>query len=57
MFRNGLLQSIPARELVPGDRIELEAGDNVPAGAWLIEAFGLRVQEAALTQPEIAHRR
>lgn len=49
VFRNGTLQLIPARELVPGDRIQLEAGDNVPADARLLSGFGLRVQEAALT--------
>jgi Ca2+-transporting ATPase len=49
VIRQGLLSSIPARELVPGDRIELEAGDNVPADVRLLDAFGFRVQEAALT--------
>ncbi len=49
VLRHGVLQRLPARELVPGDCINLEAGDNVPADARLIEAFGLRVQEAALT--------
>lgn len=49
VIRQGLLSTIPARELVPGDRIELEAGDNVPADVRLLDAFGFRVQEAALT--------
>ncbi len=47
--RDGELRPLPARELVPGDRVELEAGDSVPADARLLESFGLRVQEAALT--------
>ncbi|TXT22120.1 MAG: cation transport ATPase [Planctomycetota bacterium] len=49
VIRDGTLQSVPARELVPGDRIELEAGDNIPADARLLIDFGLRIQEAALT--------
>ncbi len=48
-IRDGVVQLVPARELVPGDRIELEAGDNVPADARLVSSFGLRIQEAALT--------
>lgn len=47
--RGGQLQVLSARELVPGDRVELEAGDHVPADARLLSAVGLRVQEAALT--------
>ncbi|MBI3465348.1 MAG: cation-translocating P-type ATPase [Planctomycetes bacterium] len=49
VLRGGVLRSIPARELVPGDLLELEAGDRIPADARLTQAFGLRVQEAALT--------
>src|SRR6185369_1680512 len=49
VIRGGKLVSLPARELVPGDRIELEAGDNVPADARLIKTFSLQTQEAALT--------
>ena len=49
VIRDGTLQSVPARELVSGDRIELEAGDNIPADARLLIAFSVRIQEAALT--------
>ncbi|HLJ11725.1 MAG TPA: cation-translocating P-type ATPase [Planctomycetaceae bacterium] len=49
VLRDGKLQAVPARELVPGDVIDLDAGDHVPADARLLEAFGLRVQESALT--------
>ena len=48
VIRDGLLQSVPAREVVPGDCVELEAGD-VPADARLLTASSVHVQEAALT--------
>ena len=47
--RQGELRSVPARDLVPGDRIVLEAGDSVPADARLTRSFEMRTQEAALT--------
>ena len=40
---------IPTREIVPGDVVLLAAGDRVPADARLIEATGLRADEASLT--------
>jgi Ca2+-transporting ATPase len=49
VIRSGLLRSIPAAALVPGDVIELEAGDHIPADARLVTNFGLKTQEAALT--------
>jgi P-type Ca2+ transporter type 2C len=49
VLRQGCLRSVPARDLVPGDRIALEAGDSVPADARIIRAFVCGVQEAALT--------
>ncbi len=48
-IRDGRLRSLPARELVPGDLVELEAGDYAPADARLLSAVGFRVQEASLT--------
>jgi P-type Ca2+ transporter type 2C len=49
VIRDGEAWAIPAREVVPGDRLELEAGDAVPADARLLESFSLSVQESALT--------
>ncbi len=50
VIRDGRHDLIPSNELVPGDLIELEAGDNVPSDSrliWLSSNFG--VQEASLT--------
>lgn len=49
VFRDGVLRSIPARELVSGDVILLEAGDRIPADARLIYAANFQAQEASLT--------
>jgi Ca2+-transporting ATPase len=47
--RDGEWQRIGSEQLVPGDRIRLEAGDRVPADARLLEVADLGVREAALT--------
>ena len=47
--RNRQLQEISARELVPGDILQLETGNLVPADCRLLESVNLRIQEAALT--------
>ena len=49
VVRGGVLTSIPARELVAGDVIVLEAGDRVPADARLVYASHFQAQEASLT--------
>ena len=49
VIREGVVRTIPARELVPGDLLLMEAGDHVPADARLVYATMLRTQEAALT--------
>jgi len=49
VLRDGRRQSIPARELVPGDMVFLEAGNYIPADVRLLEAINLRVEEASLT--------
>ncbi len=49
VVRGGQRISVPARDVVPGDIVELEAGDNVPADLRLFDAFSLQVQEATLT--------
>ncbi len=47
--RGGKWLSVPARELVPGDRIRIRLGDIVPADARLLEGDSLEVDQSALT--------
>lgn len=47
--RGGTRRGVDARELVPGDVIELEAGEAVPADARLLTTTELQTVEAALT--------
>ncbi len=49
VIRSGKRQNISASELVPGDIIILEEGDNIPADARILESKNLRVTEASLT--------
>lgn len=49
VLRNGEKISIPARELVVGDIVSLEAGDFIPADGRLIDVQNLRVEEGMLT--------
>jgi Ca2+-transporting ATPase len=49
VLRDGKRLTIPARELVPGDIVFLEAGNHIPADVRLLEAVNLEVEEAALT--------
>ncbi len=49
VIRDGEVVPAPARCIVVGDLIRLEAGDRVPADGRLVESFGLRVQESTLT--------
>ena len=48
-IRDGHRIVIPARELVPGDLVVLEAGNYIPADIRLVETFNLKIEEAALT--------
>ncbi|HTY92162.1 MAG TPA: calcium-translocating P-type ATPase, SERCA-type [Methanocella sp.] len=49
VVRGGHRLKVPASDLVPGDIIEVEAGENVPADCRLIYEASLKVDEAALT--------
>lgn len=49
VVRDGGLVLVPAVEVVPGDLVQLEAGDIVPADGRIVRSATLETQEAALT--------
>ncbi|GLY38224.1 putative cation-transporting ATPase F [Amycolatopsis sp. NBRC 101858] len=49
VVRDGVPQRVPAARLVPGDVVELAAGDRVPADVRLFEAHRAEIDESALT--------
>jgi len=53
VVRSGKFKSIPVGEIVIGDIVCLEAGDNIPCDGVLVNYDGLEVDESALTgEPE-----
>jgi H+-transporting ATPase len=48
-LRDGEWQTIPARELVPGDVIHIRLGDIIPADMRLLDGGTLEVDQSALT--------
>ena len=49
VVRDGVKRVIKSEELVPGDVVEVEAGNYVPADMRLFKVSGLMINEAALT--------
>lgn len=49
VYRDGTVAQVPLEMIVPGDVVLLDAGARVPADCRLIEAFGVRVNNAAVT--------
>lgn len=49
VFRNGMIQRIERKDVVVGDSVVIETGDEIPADGKLMEAVSLRVNESDLT--------
>ncbi|HII85296.1 TPA: cation-translocating P-type ATPase [Candidatus Bathyarchaeota archaeon] len=49
VIREGEEEQIPARELVPGDILLLEAGDRIAADGRLLEVIDISIDESVLT--------
>ena len=52
--RNGVIEEIPADQIVPGDIVVVDAGDRVPADGRIILSATLQVEEGALTGESVA---
>ncbi len=56
VMRNGAIQQVPRRDVVVGDIVVLNTGDEIPADGQLLEAVSLNVDESTLTGEPIAHK-
>jgi magnesium-transporting ATPase (P-type) len=57
LIRDGSETSVLADEIVPGDVLVLAEGDSIPADARVVEASGLRINNAILTGESIPARK
>ena len=56
VIRNGLIQEIPRKDVVVGDIVVLETGEEIPADGELIEAISLQVNESNLTGEPVINK-
>ena len=49
VIRDGIVQDIPRKDVVVGDVVMLNTGDEIPADGYLLEAHSLQVNESTLT--------
>lgn len=56
VIRNGRIQEIPRKDVVVGDVVVLETGEEVPADGELIEAISLQINESNLTGEPVINK-
>jgi len=56
VLRDGEIRVVARRDVVVGDIVLIETGDEVPADGTLVEANGLRINESSLTGEQIARK-
>ena len=56
VIRNGKVQEIPRKDIVVGDIVLLNTGDEVPADGTLLEAVSLQINESTLTGELMVHK-
>ena len=57
VVRDGKVMEIPRREVVVGDVVIVETGDEVPADGYLFESTDLQVDESSLTGEPITNKK
>jgi len=57
VMRDDRWREIPARELVPGDLVEVKAGEYFPADGLLVSGTGLQADESTLTGESLPVRK
>ncbi|MDO4320367.1 MAG: calcium-translocating P-type ATPase, PMCA-type [Bacteroidales bacterium] len=56
VMREGRVTEIPRRDVVVGDIVILETGDEVPADGHLVDSLAMGVNESSLTGEPLAHK-
>lgn len=56
VIRNGNITEVFRREVVVGDIVVLETGEEIPADGILLEAIALQVNESTLTGEPVIHK-
>lgn len=56
VIRNGGATSVPRKDVVVGDIVILNTGEEIPADGVLLEAVSLNVDESTLTGEPVAHK-
>ncbi len=56
VIRNGNAMQVPKKDIVVGDIVILNTGEEVPADGELLEAVSLNIDESTLTGEPVAHK-
>lgn len=56
VYRNGNVCEVPKKDIVVGDTVILDSGEEIPADGILLEAISLQVDESCLTGEPLAHK-
>jgi Ca2+-transporting ATPase len=57
VIRDGELYEIDSKELVPGDIVQISAGQKIPADGRIIESYNLYINQAALTGESVPEQK